>query len=69
MQLHFSGNSTLEGAINWVEEHGEDEDIDTMLLVGKKDAVRHNDVVRTPLCVLEAAHACTRACAYEYAEC
>lgn len=40
MQIHFSGNSSLEGAINWVEEHAEDADIDTMLLVEKKDAVR-----------------------------
>ena len=39
MQIYFSGNSSLEGAINWVEEHSDDADIDTMLLVEKKDAV------------------------------
>jgi hypothetical protein len=39
LQLHFSGNSTLEGAINWMEEHAEDADIDEVLLVEKTDAV------------------------------
>lgn len=43
VQLHFSGNSTLEGAMNWLEEHGDDKDLDELLLVEKKDAVR-------PLC-------------------
>ncbi|WVZ75324.1 hypothetical protein U9M48_023391 [Paspalum notatum var. saurae] len=31
--LHFSGNSTIEGAINWLSEHQEDADIDEMPLV------------------------------------
>ncbi|EAY85969.1 hypothetical protein OsI_07335 [Oryza sativa Indica Group] len=31
--LHFSGNSTIEGAINWLSEHQEDPDIDEPLLV------------------------------------
>lgn len=33
--LHFSGNSTLEGAINWLAEHEKDADIDEPLLVPK----------------------------------
>lgn len=33
--LHFSGNSTLEGAINWLAEHEGDEDINHPLLVPK----------------------------------
>ncbi|WIA09100.1 hypothetical protein OEZ85_008512 [Tetradesmus obliquus] len=33
--LHFSGNSTLEGAINWLAEHEADADIDEPLLVPK----------------------------------
>ena len=45
VQLHFSGNSTLEGAINWVEEHAEDADIDEPLLVDKADAVRSHPCV------------------------
>ncbi|KAI4979544.1 hypothetical protein ZWY2020_016297 [Hordeum vulgare] len=31
--LHFSGNSTIEGAINWLSEHQEDPDIDEMPMV------------------------------------
>ncbi|KAL6634427.1 hypothetical protein ACP70R_027098 [Stipagrostis hirtigluma subsp. patula] len=31
--LHFSSNSTIEGAINWLSEHQEDPDIDEMPLV------------------------------------
>lgn len=33
--LHFSGNSSIEGAINWLAEHEADEDLDTPLLVPK----------------------------------
>lgn len=33
--LHFSGNSTLEGAVNWLAEHEGDADIDQPLLVPK----------------------------------
>lgn len=33
--LHFSGNSTLEGAINWLEQHAEDADLDEPLLLPK----------------------------------
>ncbi|XP_006648654.3 eukaryotic translation initiation factor 3 subunit A [Oryza brachyantha] len=31
--LHFSGNSTIEGAINWLSEHQDDPDIDEPLMV------------------------------------
>lgn len=31
--LHHSGNSSIEGAINWLTEHEEDKDIDEPLLV------------------------------------
>jgi uncharacterized UBP type Zn finger protein len=31
--LHFSGNSSVEGAINWLSEHETDADLDTPLLV------------------------------------
>eukprot|EP01025_Chloroclados_australasicus_P033538 TRINITY_DN34241_c2_g1_i1.p1 TRINITY_DN34241_c2_g1~~TRINITY_DN34241_c2_g1_i1.p1 ORF type:complete len:342 (-),score=69.32 TRINITY_DN34241_c2_g1_i1:32-982(-) len=37
--LHFSGNNSLEGALNWLEEHGEDAGIDEILLVKKEHAV------------------------------
>ena len=33
--LHFSGNSTVEGAVNWLEGHGDDADLDEPLLVKK----------------------------------
>ena len=33
--LHYSGNSTLEGAINWLDEHGDDKDIEEPLLLPK----------------------------------
>ncbi|CAI0437033.1 unnamed protein product [Linum tenue] len=31
--LHFSGNTSLEAAVNWVVEHGKDPDVDEMPLV------------------------------------
>ncbi|XP_039123272.1 UBX domain-containing protein 1-like isoform X2 [Dioscorea cayenensis subsp. rotundata] len=31
--LHFSGNASIEGAIDWIAEHENDPDIDQMLLV------------------------------------
>lgn len=40
LQLHFSGNSTVEGAMNWLEEHANDTDLDEMLLVEKTAEVR-----------------------------
>jgi uncharacterized UBP type Zn finger protein len=33
--LHFSGNSALDGAISWLEEHEGDADLDEPLLVPK----------------------------------
>ncbi|CAG9463023.1 unnamed protein product [Pedinophyceae sp. YPF-701] len=36
--LYFSGNSTLEGALNWLEEHAEDADIDDDLKIPKSEA-------------------------------
>ncbi len=33
--LHFSGNSTVEGAVNWLEAHEADADLDDPLLVPK----------------------------------
>jgi hypothetical protein len=33
--LHFSGNSSIEGAINWLAEHEGDADLDEPLLVPK----------------------------------
>ena len=33
--LHFSGNSTVEGAINWLEGHEGDADLDDPLMVKK----------------------------------
>lgn len=36
--IHFSGASTEEGAINWLVEHEEDEDIDEPLMVPKAKA-------------------------------
>lgn len=51
VQVHFSGNSTMEGAINWLEEHGEDADLDEPLLVAKSESV-------WPRLVLTAAAPC-----------
>ena len=36
--LHFSGNSSVEGAINWLEAHEADADLDEPLLVKKVGA-------------------------------
>ena len=33
--LHFSGNSTVEGAINWLEGHEADVNLDEPLMVKK----------------------------------
>jgi uncharacterized UBP type Zn finger protein len=33
--LHFSGNSSIEGAINWLAEHEGEPDLDEPLLVPK----------------------------------
>ena len=33
--LHFTGTSSLEQAVAWLVEHGEDADIDTPLLIPK----------------------------------
>lgn len=35
-QVHFSGNSTIEGAMNWLEEHQTDVDIDQPLRLPKQ---------------------------------
>lgn len=35
---YFSGNSTVEGALNWLEEHAEDNDLDDELVVPKESA-------------------------------
>lgn len=33
--LHCSGNGSLENALTWIEQHGEDADIDEPMLVPK----------------------------------
>lgn len=55
--LHFTGTSSLEQAVAWLVEHGEDADIDTPLLIPKvKDA-------RVSSCTL--LHLATRLCMFE----
>ncbi|AQK52698.1 ubiquitin-associated (UBA)/TS-N domain-containing protein [Zea mays] len=46
--LHFSGNSTIEGAINWLSEHQEDIDIDEMPLVPANSKTEDNKPSLTP---------------------
>ncbi|KAF8689517.1 hypothetical protein HU200_041846 [Digitaria exilis] len=46
--LHFSGNSTIEGAINWLSEHQEDADIDEMPLVPANSKTEANKPNLTP---------------------
>ncbi|OEL22113.1 hypothetical protein BAE44_0016867 [Dichanthelium oligosanthes] len=46
--LHFSGNSTIEGAINWLSEHQEDADIDEMPLVPANSKTEDNKPSLTP---------------------
>ncbi|KAK3158007.1 hypothetical protein QOZ80_2AG0131630 [Eleusine coracana subsp. coracana] len=46
--LHFSGNSTIEGAINWLSEHQEDPDIDEMPLVPANTKTEANKPNLTP---------------------
>jgi hypothetical protein len=46
--LHFSGNSTIEGAINWLSEHQEDADIDEMPLVPANSKTEANKPSLTP---------------------
>ncbi|KAG2651098.1 hypothetical protein PVAP13_1NG247800 [Panicum virgatum] len=46
--LHFSGNSTIEGAINWLSEHQEDADIDEMPLVPATSKTEANKPSLTP---------------------
>ncbi|CAM0951788.1 unnamed protein product [Alopecurus aequalis] len=46
--LHFSGNSTIEGAINWLSEHQEDPDIDEMPMVPANSITEANKPSLTP---------------------
>jgi len=46
--LHFSGNSTIECAINWLSEHQEDADIDEMPLVPANSKTEVNKPSLTP---------------------
>uniref|UniRef100_A0ACD5TBT7 Uncharacterized protein n=1 Tax=Avena sativa TaxID=4498 RepID=A0ACD5TBT7_AVESA len=46
--LHFSGNSTIEGAINWLSEHQEDPDIDEMPMVPANSNTVANKPSLTP---------------------
>ncbi|CAN6238199.1 unnamed protein product [Urochloa humidicola] len=46
--LHFSGNSTIEGAINWLSEHQEDADIDEMPMVPANSKTEANKPNLTP---------------------
>eukprot|EP00775_Hariotina_reticulata_P013661 gene13661-13783_t len=45
--LHFSGNSSVEGAINWLSEHDMDADIDTPLLVPQAKLRRDREEAET----------------------
>ncbi|OAY68870.1 UBX domain-containing protein 1-A [Ananas comosus] len=46
--LHFSGNSSIEGAINWIAEHEDDPDIDEMPLVPAETKAEANKPSLTP---------------------
>ncbi|KAK9068721.1 hypothetical protein SSX86_012836 [Deinandra increscens subsp. villosa] len=46
--LHFSGNSSLEAAANWIVEHEDDADIDKMPLVSAKSKSEHPKPSLTP---------------------
>nr|KAJ0218780.1 hypothetical protein LSAT_V11C300133520 [Lactuca sativa] len=46
--LHFSGNSSLEAAANWIVEHEEDADIDQMPLVSAKSKSEPSKPSLTP---------------------
>ncbi|XP_042473650.1 chromatin assembly factor 1 subunit A-B-like isoform X1 [Zingiber officinale] len=46
--LHFSGNSSIEAAINWVAGHEDDSDIDQMPLVRKEEKTEANKPALTP---------------------
>ncbi|XP_047081549.1 caldesmon isoform X1 [Lolium rigidum] len=46
--LHFSGNSTIEGVINWLSEHQEDPDIDEMPMVPAISNAKANKPSLTP---------------------
>ncbi|XP_024317884.1 UBX domain-containing protein 1 isoform X2 [Brachypodium distachyon] len=46
--LHFSGNSTIEGAINWLSEHQDDPDIDEMPMVPANTNTDANKPSLTP---------------------
>ncbi|URE08245.1 PUB domain [Musa troglodytarum] len=46
--LHYSGNSSIEAAINWVAEHEDDPDIDQMPLVPNDKMTEANQPSLTP---------------------
>ncbi|XP_065009278.1 uncharacterized protein LOC135639451 [Musa acuminata AAA Group] len=46
--LHYSGNSSIEAAINWVAEHEDDPDIDQMPLIPKDKMTEANKPSLTP---------------------